>query len=272
MVRPPVRSPRARRSRSIESWLVIASAFTFSPRTLKQGLLPSLPYPPSILRRNEGELAVVGDDVCEEGGDAGWIAALCSGRVVGGRTHRRRWLGRCKLKGALLHAVRVKRALAHNVDYTHRGVIKMASPSRRARGRSRGRVHIPALRVARRVLVATTSPRHPLRRRNMPARVAFTLDTLQSEIPKIFDQVQATSANHQKNLVALYKLQSEAAKITESVQNGKSIKLVGERAFEDMLLTCLSRAMPVKKGATVADRVIKFVGGFTKFINEKGVC
>ncbi len=104
----------------------------------------------------------------------------------------------------------------------------------------------------------------------MPARVAFSLDTLQSEIPKIFDQVQATSANHQKNLVALYKLQTEAAKITESVQNGKSIKLVGERAFEDMLLTCLSRAMPVKKGATVADRVIKFVGGFTKFINEKG--
>ena len=55
------------------------------------------------------------------------------------------------------------------------------------------------------------------------------------------------------------------------MQNGKSIKLVGERVFEDILLSLLSRAMPVKKGATVADRVIKFMGGFTKFINEKGM-
>lgn len=97
----------------------------------------------------------------------------------------------------------------------------------------------------------------------------FSLDSLPTELPKIFEQVQLTSANHQKNFVALYKLQSEAAKITESVQNGKSIKLVGERAFEDALLSLLARAMPVKKGAAVADRVIKFVGGFAKFINEK---
>ena len=104
----------------------------------------------------------------------------------------------------------------------------------------------------------------------MPSRVAFTLDSLATELPKIFEQVQLTSANHQKNLVALYKLQTEASKITETVQNGKSIKLVGERAFEDTILTMLSRAMPVKKGAAVADRVVKFVGSFTKFINEKG--
>lgn len=96
------------------------------------------------------------------------------------------------------------------------------------------------------------------------------MDSLPTELPKIFEQVQLTSANHQKNFVALYKLQAEAAKITESVQNGKSIKLVGERAFEDAFLSMLSRAMPIKKGAAVADRVIKFVGGFTKFINEKG--
>jgi condensin complex subunit 3 len=104
----------------------------------------------------------------------------------------------------------------------------------------------------------------------MPARVAFSLESLSTDVPKIFEQVQLTSANHQKNLVALHKLQTEAAKITESVQNGKSIKLVGERAFEDTLLTMLSRAMPVKKGAAVADRVVKFIGAFTKFINEKG--
>lgn len=106
----------------------------------------------------------------------------------------------------------------------------------------------------------------------MPARVVqFSLDSLPTDIPKIFAQVQLTSANHQKNYVALYKLQTEAAKITESVQNGRSIKLVGERAFEDTLLSMLSRALPIKKGESVADRVIKFIGGYTKFINEKGV-
>lgn len=105
----------------------------------------------------------------------------------------------------------------------------------------------------------------------MPARVAFTLDDLATNIPKIFDQVQTTTANHQKNYVALYKLHLEAAKHTESIQNGASIKLVGERAFENTFISMLSRAMPVKKGATVADRIIKFVGGYTKFINEKGV-
>lgn len=104
----------------------------------------------------------------------------------------------------------------------------------------------------------------------MPARVAFTLDDLATNIPKIFDQVQTTTANHQKNYVALYKLHLEAAKHTESIQNGASIKLVGERAFENTFISMLSRAMPVKKGATVADRIIKFVGGYTKFINEKG--
>ena len=106
----------------------------------------------------------------------------------------------------------------------------------------------------------------------MPARVVeFALGDLKQDIPKIFAQAQLTSANHQKNYIALYKLQTEAAKITESVQNGRSIKLVGERAFEDVLLSMLSRALPVKKGETVSDRVIKFIGGYTKFINEKGV-
>lgn len=105
----------------------------------------------------------------------------------------------------------------------------------------------------------------------MPARVPFTLDSLATELPTIFDQVQVTTANHQKNYVALYKLQAEAAKVTITVQNGKSVKLIGERAFEDAVLALLSRAMPIKKGESVADRVIKFVGGFTKFINEKGM-
>lgn len=104
----------------------------------------------------------------------------------------------------------------------------------------------------------------------MPARVAFTLDDLSTSIPRIFDQVQSTTANHQKNYVALFKLHTEAAKHTEAINCGESVRLIGERAFEDIFISMLSLALPIKKGASVVDRIIKFVGGYTKFINEKG--
>ncbi|KAH9918855.1 uncharacterized protein B0H18DRAFT_937624 [Fomitopsis serialis] len=104
----------------------------------------------------------------------------------------------------------------------------------------------------------------------MPARTTAPADieTIAGFIPKVFEQVQYTVANHQKNHIALYKLHLDAATHTQSVQNGKSIKLIGERAFEYNLIGMLY-VLPVKKGISVADRVIKFVGGYTKFINEK---
>ncbi|KAJ7678541.1 nuclear condensing complex subunit [Mycena rosella] len=100
----------------------------------------------------------------------------------------------------------------------------------------------------------------------MPARTIPPLD-LQTAVPHIFDQVQTTSANHQKNLVALHKLHLKAAQKTEPVLNGQ--KLVGEREFESVFMLLLARVLPVKKGASTADRVVKFVGGYIKFINER---
>ncbi|KAH8101082.1 nuclear condensing complex subunit [Cristinia sonorae] len=105
----------------------------------------------------------------------------------------------------------------------------------------------------------------------MPARTTFSLDSLSTNISKIFDQAQSTTANHQKNLVALHKLQTEAATCTESVQNGMSTKLTGERAFEDAFINMISRILPVKKGASVADRILRFVGSYTKFMVQKDV-
>src|ERR1700720_1224283 len=102
----------------------------------------------------------------------------------------------------------------------------------------------------------------------MPARTAAktsVLDSLTTLIPKAFDQAQGSAANHQKNFVVLHKLHLEAAKHTESVNNGDSIKLMGERAFEDMFVDMISRVLSVKKGASQADRIVRFVGGFIKF-------
>ena len=81
---------------------------------------------------------------------------------------------------------------------------------------------------------------------------------------------QSTVANHQKNYVALNKLHTEAAKHTEPSPRGPM--LIGERLFEDTFIAMLARALPIKKGASVVDRIIKFAAGYTKFINEKGAC
>ncbi|KAG2090779.1 nuclear condensing complex subunit [Suillus discolor] len=94
-----------------------------------------------------------------------------------------------------------------------------------------------------------------------------------SNVPKIFDQVQnstAKFANHQKVIVALHKLHLDAAGFTESVHNGRSIKLTGERMFEERFKDILCRAAAVKKGTSQGDRIVNFVGAYTKYINERG--
>ncbi|KAM6503308.1 Nuclear condensing complex subunit [Amanita muscaria] len=95
------------------------------------------------------------------------------------------------------------------------------------------------------------------------------LTDLESAIPRIFDQAQVSIANHQKNFVALHKLHTEAAQHTEPVNNGRTIKLTGERKFEDIFTCMLMRVLPIKKGVGPADRIVKFVGGYVRFVNDK---
>lgn len=104
----------------------------------------------------------------------------------------------------------------------------------------------------------------------MPARTSSLTETLSTSIPKIFDQAQNTTANHQKNVVALYKIHTDAAGFTESVNNGRSIKLTGERLFEDAFIDMLCRVLVIKKGVSQAERIVKFVGAYTKYMHEQG--
>lgn len=98
-----------------------------------------------------------------------------------------------------------------------------------------------------------------------------SLADLESSIPRIFDQAQISSANHQKNYVALYKLHTHAARFSEPVNNGRSVKLTGERKFEEIFTLMLIRVLPLRKGVGPADRIVKFVGGYVRFVNEKGM-
>lgn len=108
--------------------------------------------------------------------------------------------------------------------------------------------------------------------RVLPARTTSVLDNLSTAIPKIFDQVQNSTSNHQKNHIALYKLQTQAAAHTEDIP-GRGNKLIGERAFENVIIDMINRILVVKKAGNLdpATRCLKFIGSYIKFIHDKCV-
>lgn len=98
-----------------------------------------------------------------------------------------------------------------------------------------------------------------------------TPETFTSQIPEIFQQAQTSTANHNKNYVALSKLFSGCAGIYEEVQGrGGGIRLTGEKSFQLTFAKMVNNVLPVKKGVSNADRVVKFIGGFVKFITDRG--
>ncbi|THH04391.1 hypothetical protein EW145_g5552 [Phellinidium pouzarii] len=99
----------------------------------------------------------------------------------------------------------------------------------------------------------------PLQRTATPVLIAIP-----ENMPKIFEQAQTSTANHQKNFVALNKLHHAAASVTSPTQDGIEIQLTGEKLFEDLFIDMLLRVLPLKKGATVVDRVVKFVADFAQ--------
>jgi condensin complex subunit 3 len=97
-----------------------------------------------------------------------------------------------------------------------------------------------------------------------------TLDTLQENLASVFEQTQLTIANHRKNCVALFKIHHEASTVTQVVNRGAAVKLIGERSFGDAFVDMVNRILVVKKGATSVDRTVRFIGEYVKFMNEKG--
>ena len=109
----------------------------------------------------------------------------------------------------------------------------------------------------------------------MPAKKLSTAEILLAvtdTIPHLFDQAQTSTANHRKNCVALHKIHLQAISVTElsRSKNGESLKLIGERAFSDTFVDMTNRVLMVKKGPTAAERAVRFVGAYVKFICGKG--
>ena len=105
----------------------------------------------------------------------------------------------------------------------------------------------------------------------MAPKSTLNLEDLIESIANIFDQAQISLANHKKNCVALYKLHTKAAAVTQPGKDGNGPKLVGEKAFQDVFIDMVNRVLVVKKGPANADRIVKYVGSYVKFMNEKGL-
>ncbi|KZO96900.1 putative mitotic chromosome condensation-related protein [Calocera viscosa TUFC12733] len=103
----------------------------------------------------------------------------------------------------------------------------------------------------------------------MPGLLLPQLPDLQAVLPPIFSQSQHNTANHRKNVVALHKIHLQCAAVTQTLPNGKGIKLTGEKAFNDAFSAMVAKILEVKRGVVQADRVVKFVAGFIAFLSEK---
>lgn len=98
--------------------------------------------------------------------------------------------------------------------------------------------------------------------------ISYLSDSLPSAVAPIFDQAQGTTANHRKNVVQLRKIQETCAGLTEETPKGT--RLIGERAFNNIFLDMVNRVLPVKKGVSVADRIVKFVASYVTYTSEQG--
>jgi len=98
------------------------------------------------------------------------------------------------------------------------------------------------------------------------------VEGLSETVSETFEQVQASLANHRKNCVALYKTQAQAAKLARKKKKTSEIVYTGEISFGNAFMEMVSRVMVVKKGTGMqsAERVVKFIGAYVKFVNDKG--
>ncbi|KAF9532366.1 nuclear condensing complex subunit [Crepidotus variabilis] len=108
----------------------------------------------------------------------------------------------------------------------------------------------------------------------MPARVRQPskeekIAQLTPKIGQILNEASTSATTHAKNNVNLWKLQQELSKIYEPYKGGK--KITGEKAFQNEMKIQMSRVIPLKKATPVADRTIKFMAGYVKYINEKAL-
>lgn len=103
-----------------------------------------------------------------------------------------------------------------------------------------------------------------------PKAPSIDVSALDEHIGPIFQQAQFTLANHRKNVVSLHKIHVHAAQVTETLAKGKGIQLTGEASFNKAFVGMLNKVLPVKRGVSQADKVVKFAAAYVRYSTEKG--
>lgn len=90
------------------------------------------------------------------------------------------------------------------------------------------------------------------------------------QLPVLFSASQHSVASHRKNINTLHALFLRCSAVTTLSDNGKTMRLSGEKLFGEAFRSAVVYPLGAKKGVEQADRVIKFVGGFVGFAVEHG--
>ncbi|KAL8290386.1 hypothetical protein RQP46_002644 [Phenoliferia psychrophenolica] len=85
------------------------------------------------------------------------------------------------------------------------------------------------------------------------------------QIGPVFGASQHSVATHRKNINTLHAIFLKCAAVTTPSQDGKSVRLTGEKAFGETFKYNVLYPLQVKKGVEQADRVIKLIAGFVGF-------
>ncbi|KAF0468908.1 Condensin complex subunit 3 [Gigaspora margarita] len=93
--------------------------------------------------------------------------------------------------------------------------------------------------------------------------------TLSTIIPQIFQDCQKSTSNHRTNAITLRKVQMKCSSYRSSNNESSNNQLDNEQAFNTEFIRNLNKILPVKKGQTNSERVIKFVASFVAFSCEK---
>ena len=97
--------------------------------------------------------------------------------------------------------------------------------------------------------------------------------SLRTQISQIFSDAQNTTATQRKLQINLRKLQERCCFEPQDVKKKKKAQQdeqFDEEDFNNEVTRCVVRILGVKKGESVGDRIIRFLGLFLKHASDKG--
>jgi condensin complex subunit 3 len=101
------------------------------------------------------------------------------------------------------------------------------------------------------------------------------LTSLRTQVAQVFGDAQKTTATQRKLVVNLRKIQEACCYEPPTTNKGKKGKDevqedFDEEEFNTEVGRCVVRILSIKKSEPVGDRLIRFLGLFLKFAQEKG--